>query len=89
MDADSAAPLAVVQALPPSLASQVYGVWRDDRGEIRVGLADGPVAVFGDDDRLRAKVAALATMIDQLALEGRSVREIDLAVPNLPVVRGG
>ena len=87
MAADSAAPIAVVEALPPALADLVYGVWRDDRGELRIGLTEGPVILLGGDDRLRAKVAAAATMLDQLAAEGRAPVELDVSVPNLPIIR--
>ena len=88
MEPDSAAALAVVQALPAAMHDQVYGVWRDSRGELRLGVVDGPVIVLGDDGRLRAKVAAAATMLEQLASEELSPTELDVSVPNLPVVRG-
>jgi cell division septal protein FtsQ len=87
MSEDSAAPLAVAQALPPALREVVYGVWRDDRGELRLGVEDGPMVLLGDDDRLRAKVAAAATMLDQLATEGLAPAILDVSVPNLPIVR--
>ena len=87
MAADSAAPLAVAQALPQSLADLVYGIWRDDRGELRLGLTEGPVVLLGDDDRLRAKVAAAATMLDRLAEDGTNAQILDVSVPNLPIVR--
>lgn len=86
MAPDSAAPIAVVEALPGPLAERVYGVWRDDRGELRLGVTDGPTVVLGADDRLRAKVAAAATMLDQLAAEGLEPTELDVSVPNLPIV---
>lgn len=87
MDADSGAALAVVQALPPSLHERVYGVWRDSRGELQIGVDEGATILFGDDDRLRAKVVAAATMLDHLALEGVEPVHLDVSVPNLPVVR--
>ncbi len=91
MDSDSSAPLAVAQALPPDLRERVYGIWRDDRGELRIGLVGGPTVVLGDDNRLRAKVAATATMLEQLTLEtgphDEVARVLDVSVPNLPVVR--
>ena len=87
MSEDSLAPLAVAQALPPALREVVYGVWRDGRGELRLGVLDGPIVLLGDDDRLGAKVAAAATMLDQLAEEGVVPATIDVSVPNLPVVR--
>ncbi len=87
MDADSGAALAVVRALPSSVHDRAYGVWRDERGELRIGIDDGPTILLGDDDRLRAKVAAAATMLDHLAVEGVDAVHLDVSVPNLPVVR--
>jgi cell division protein FtsQ len=84
---DAAAALSVVDALPAVLAPRVYGVWRDHRGELRLGITDGPQVLLGDDSRLRAKVAAAATMLDQLASEGSTPAVLDVSVPNLPVVR--
>lgn len=88
---DSAAPLAVAQALPAELVERVYGIWRDERGELRIGLIGGPTVLLGDDDRLRAKVAATATMLEQLAFEtgphDELAQVLDVSVPNLPVVR--
>ncbi|MCL4535158.1 MAG: cell division protein FtsQ/DivIB [Bacteroidetes bacterium] len=43
--------------------------------------------IFGSGENLGAKVAALQSILDQLAAEGRSVHSIDLRVDGRPYVR--
>lgn len=98
---DAEAPLAVVAALEVSLGHQQFdlllgeairGIYRDQRGELRVLFSasemtpGGGEFIIGDDDALRAKVAAMRTMLELMSSEGREGWLIDVSVPNLPVV---
>jgi cell division protein FtsQ len=83
---DADAPLAVVPVLGPELALKVQGLWRDGRGELHLSLVTGDEVILGDDRDLRAKVAAIVTMVEMLQAQDRQAWILDVSVPNLPVV---
>jgi cell division protein FtsQ len=83
---DAAAPLAIITALPDSVAEQVAAIWRDGDGELSMSLISGDVVVLGGDLDLRAKVAAAATMVELMAEQGRVDWIIDVSVPSLTTV---
>ena len=43
--------------------------------------------IFGDEQRLAAKIIALSAVIDYLEEENRMDKKIDVSVPEVPVVR--
>jgi hypothetical protein len=72
--------------LGPELALTVQGLWRDGRGELHLSLVTGDEVILGDDRDLRAKVAAIVTMVEMLQAQDRQAWILDVSVPNLPVV---
>jgi cell division septal protein FtsQ len=78
---DSKALLSVLGALPSDLAQRVRSLRRDADGEILGSLASGREVVFGDEDRLAAKVVALVTVLSYLEDKNRNDKYIDVSVP--------
>lgn len=87
LEEDSGALLAILEAVPHELYENIEAIYRDSRSDIRIRLRTGENIAMGDDSRLGAKVASLATMV--LAVQEEELREviIDVSVPDLPVVR--
>jgi cell division protein FtsQ len=78
---DSKALLSVLGALPSDLAQRVLSLRRDAHGEISGSLVSGQEVVFGDEDRLTAKVVALVTVLSYLEDKNRNDKYIDVSVP--------
>lgn len=87
LEEDSGALLAILEAVPHELYENIEAIYRDGRSDIRIRLRTGETIAMGDDSRLGAKVASLATMV--LAVREEELRGviIDVSVPDLPVVR--
>ena len=86
---DSKALLSVLGALPSDLAQRVLSLRRDSDGEILGNLASGQEVVFGDEDRLAAKVVALVSVLSYLEDKNRNDKYIDVSVPERVNVPGG
>ena len=86
MSTDSTALLAVLGALPTELGQRFYSLRRDGN-EIVGDLKSGQEVVFGDDDRLSAKVIALAATLTHLEDQNRNDRYIDVSTPRRVKVR--
>jgi cell division protein FtsQ len=86
---DSKALLSVLGALPSDLAQRVLSLRRDSDGEILGNLASGQEVVFGDEDRLAAKVVALVSVLSYLEDKNRNDKYIDVSVPESVNVPGG
>lgn len=85
---DLAGALAMVAAIPTPLALVINRVTLAPSGDLEASLilADGSSAkaVFGPPDAVRAKLVALATLLDQVDPSGLSI--VDLRVPASPVL---
>ena len=84
---DSKLLLSVLGALPTDLAQRVLSLRRDADGEILGSLASGQEVIFGDEDRLAAKVVALVAVLSHLGDQNRNDRYIDVSIPEVPAVR--
>ena len=83
---------ATAAALGPSLRPVVDAVVVRPDGSLRVRLAAGFSATFGDGSALAAKAASLRALLDWAEAEDVAVRSADLTVPGSPtasVDRGG
>ncbi len=100
LSGDGDAMLEAVEALTPARGLVIESVWRDQRGDLRARLRVlAPRAqlevILGDDSAIVAKAAAVATVVGQLAdaaqagAESADIRELDVSVPRLPVLRTG
>ena len=87
MASDSGALLVVLAALPVELRQQFYSLRRDTSGEIEGSLKGGEDIVFGDDNKLSAKVIVLATVLSHLREQNRNDQFIDVSLPHEPRVR--
>ena len=85
---DSKALLSVLGAFPSDLVLRVRSLRRDADGEIVGSLTSGEEVVFGDEDRLAAKVVALVTVLSHLGDQNRNDKYIDVSTPTEVVVRG-
>jgi len=84
---DSKALLSLLGALPSDLVPGLR-LRRDAAdGEISGSLASGQEVVFGDEDRLAAKVAALVTVLSHLGDQNRNAKIIDVSTPMKVKVR--
>tara|TARA_B100000902_G_scaffold395282_1_gene453525 strand:+ start:957 stop:1697 length:741 start_codon:yes stop_codon:yes gene_type:complete len=86
---DSAALLALLNAMPSELSRNFSSIRREADGDIVGTLGSSQEVIFGDDERLAAKIIALSAVIEHLEEENRTVNRIDVAVPEVPVVRNG
>jgi hypothetical protein len=84
---DSKLLLSVLGALPTDLAQRVLSLRRDANGEILGSLASGQEVIFGDEDRLAAKVVALVAVLSHLGDQNRNDRYIDVSTPSKVRVR--
>jgi len=88
MREDSKLLLSVLGALPTDLAQRVRSLRRDaSDGEISGSLISGQEVIFGDGDRLVAKVVALVAVLSHLGDQNRNDRYIDVSIPEVPAVR--
>ncbi len=71
-------PLSVVEMLGIDTLS------RDDRGSYTMSLRSGQVVIVGDPVQARAKLSAVAAVLE--TKEGKGAHRIDVQVPELPVV---
>ncbi len=75
--------VAVAAALPASVAGRVREV-AVDGGQVRLDLGGGLSALLGSPDELSAKLAALASVLEEARPRGPAV--IDLTLPDQPAV---
>ena len=87
LEEDSGALLAILEAVPQELYENIEAIYRDSRSDIRIRLRTGENIAMGDDSRLGAKVASLATMVVEVREGELRGAFIDVSVPDLPVVR--
>jgi len=87
LEEDSGALLAILEAVPQELYENVEAIYRDSRSDIWIRLATGEDIAMGDDSRLGAKVASLATKVLEVREGELRGAFIDVSVPDLPVVR--
>jgi len=87
-DAATAAGLAAIEALPPSVRGKVAGVSATTGEDVAVHLAGGTTVVWGSGEQSAAKAAALAGLLDQIA-KGALHRAgtIDVSAPHAVVLR--
>ena len=71
------------------LHSKFSSLRRDSRGEIQGRLQNTQEVIFGDDQRLGAKIISLSVMLDHLDKENRTDDYIDVSYPEKPIVRNG
>jgi cell division protein FtsQ len=76
--------LAVLDALPPSLADRVNGLTIAEDGVIDVHAVGLPIIHFGPPTSVRSKLVALTTLVARTNLKG--VSAIDVRVPTAPVL---
>ncbi len=77
--------VALADALPIALVSQVREVSYSPSDELSITLSSGPVVVFGNATALSDKVVALTTLLaDHVSLAGVTV--VNLSVPSSPVL---
>jgi cell division protein FtsQ len=87
-DAATAAGLAAIEALPPSVRGQVTLVSATTGEDVVVRLADGTTVVWGSGEQSAAKAAALAGLLDQIAKNAlKGAATIDVSVPGAVVLR--
>ncbi|MDE0847088.1 MAG: cell division protein FtsQ/DivIB [Actinomycetota bacterium] len=87
LEEDSGALLAILEAVPQELYENVEAIYRDGRSDIWIRLRTGENIAMGDDSRLGAKVASLATMVLEVREGELRGAFIDVSVPDLPIVR--
>ncbi|MEI6447264.1 MAG: cell division protein FtsQ/DivIB, partial [Actinomycetes bacterium] len=79
--------VSIVAAAPESLLPRIAGVrWDAERGAV-ITMRRGPELYFGDADQLKAKWAAVVTVLADPATAG--ARYVDVRVPRRPAVGGG
>ena len=77
--------IALADALPLALVSQVQEVNYSQSGDLSIKLASGPIVVFGNAAALADKVVALSTLLaNHVSLVG--ITGINLSVPSSPVL---
>jgi cell division protein FtsQ len=87
-DAATAAGLAAISALPPSVRSRAASVSATTGEDVTLRLTDGTTVVWGSGDQSGAKAAALAGLLEQIgrnALQGAGT--IDVSAPAAVVLR--
>jgi cell division protein FtsQ len=87
-DAATAAGLAAIEALTPSLRGQVALVSATTGEDVVLHLADGTTALWGSGEQAAAKAAALAGVLDQIATKAlKGAGTIDVSAPQAVVLR--
>ena len=87
LSSDSSALLALLNAMSLELSQSFSSIRREADGDIVGTLVSNQEVIFGDDQRLAAKIIALSAVLDHLDAENRTDKKIDVAVPEVPVVR--
>lgn len=77
--------VAAVGALPATVASEVSGARLTTAGGIELDLRRGGIVVFGPPDQLRAKFAALETILGG-EVDLRGLSRLDVSVPSAPTI---
>jgi cell division protein FtsQ len=78
--------LLVASTLAPQLVERVASVEVDDDGLVFLRLKDGPVAIYGETDRVREKSAAVLAVVEWADREGVALERIDVRAPTAPAV---
>jgi len=86
---DSAPLLTLLNAMPLDLSQAFFSLRREMDGDIVGTLITNQEVIFGDGQRLAAKIISLSAMMDHLEKEKQTGKQIDVSVPELPVVRNG
>ena len=73
--------LHVITALPGSLRRKLAAV-QDDGGQLTLRFAGGPVTLWGDSQRTRAKIIALRTVLAEYDKAGETCTELDVSTPD-------
>jgi len=81
------AALRLVVALPQELRRKLAVVESSSEGQTTLRFAGGPVAIWGDGGRLRAKVLALRAVLDRYASAGTACTFIDVSIPDRVLAR--
>ena len=81
------AALRLVVALPQELRRKLAVVESSSEGQTTLRFAGGPVAIWGDGGRLRAKVLALRAVLDRYASAGKACTFIDVSIPDRVLAR--
>lgn len=84
---DLVAAAATAGALGPALREQVEAVIVAADGTVRVRLAAGFAATFGDATELSAKAVSLAALLDWMQEEGVTIVSADVTVPGSPTAQ--
>ena len=84
---DLVAAAATAGALGPPLGDEVDAVIVAADGTVRVRLAAGFVATFGDVTELDAKAVSLAALLDWMREEGVTIVSADVTVPGSPTAQ--
>lgn len=85
--ADLVAAAATAGALGPALRGQVDAVIVAADGTVRVRLAAGFAATFGDATELDAKAVSLAALLDWMREEDVTIVSADVTVPGSPTAQ--
>jgi hypothetical protein len=85
-DADGAETLRVIAALPGSYRRRL-AVVEDDRGQLTLRFAGGPLVTWGDAERTLAKTIALRTVLAAYAEAGKACTEVDVSIPDRTLAR--
>jgi cell division septal protein FtsQ len=84
---DLVAAAATAGALGPALRDEVDAVIVAADGTVRVRLAAGFAAMFGDATELDAKAVSLAALLDWMREEGVTIVSADVTVPGSPTAQ--
>ncbi|MCD6020603.1 MAG: domain, FtsQ-type [Actinomycetia bacterium] len=84
---DLLAAAATADALGPALRRQVDAVIVATDGTVRVRLAAGFAATFGDATELDAKAVSLAALLEWMREEGVTIVSADVTVPGSPTAQ--
>jgi cell division septal protein FtsQ len=86
-DPRATAALGLIVALPKELRSRLAVVESSAQGQTTLRFASGPVAIWGDGGRLRAKILALRAVLDRYAGAGKTCTFIDVSIPDRVLAR--
>lgn len=81
------AALRLIGALPHRLRDRLAVVESDPQGQTTLRFATGLVALWGDADRLTAKVLALRAVLESYRRAGKTCTFIDVSVPDRVLAR--
>jgi hypothetical protein len=81
------AALRLIAALPQKLRGELAVVEISPQGQTTLRFVAGLVAVWGDGDRLLAKVLALRAVLDRYRSVGKTCTFIDVSIPDRALAR--